>query len=528
MLHVHNTLTKRKEPFEPAHPKVVRMYTCGLTVYAPMHIGHARTYCFWDLFRRYMEYQGRHVVSIINYTDIDDRIMGAAGTADGCLDVAEKFAAMFRRDCQALHIKEYAAYTRATDFVDEQVAHIARLIERGHAYVVDGEVFYDVGSFAAYGQLSGKVVDDNEVGASGRVGEDVRRKRNPADFTLWKPSLPGQPSWTTGHPAWPSGRPGWHIECSAMSTTLLGETFDVHGGGIDNLFPHHENEVAQSQPLCEHRWVRYWLHPEHLDLREESTGKSVKMSKSLGNVVSVPTLLGKLGYDEVRWFFATTHYRSKLQVACTGNDVNWSYVEQAVAGYQRIKRLLAVLREKIGDPSDLAEAAGAGRGAYFSTRPAEGRVPRMRHLYEVGAFAPATRAFIDEFIAAMDDDLNGPKASAALFGYVGALYAAGADSTTDRAAQLAVYRALTRRLWVLGIDEVDPALYPELAAETVASTTPAQTSKGGDDVVDALLALRAAARKAKDFAKGDQIRTLLVEAGVEIEDSPQGTRWTRR
>ena len=269
---VHNTRTRRKEPFVPAHPRVVRIYTCGLTVYAPMHIGHARTYCFWDTFRRWLEYRGYHVVSVINYTDIDDRIItagcgGTGDTSEGCADVAERVIAAFRRDCRGLHIKDYAAYTRATDFVEEQVEMIARLLATGHAYVKDGEVFYEVSSFPGYGQLSGHRVDEQEVGASGRVDEDFARKRHPADFTLWKPSGPGQPSWPTGQEAFPQGRPGWHIECSAMSTALLGEHFDVHGGGVDNLFPHHENEVAQSEPLCGEPWVRYWLHPEHLDLR---------------------------------------------------------------------------------------------------------------------------------------------------------------------------------------------------------------------------------------------------------------------
>lgn len=523
MLHVHNTRTKKKELFVPAHPKVVRIYTCGLTVYAPMHIGHARTYCFWDTFRRYLEYRGFHVISIINYTDIDDRIMAAAGHEDGagCLDVAERFSAAFRRDCSALHIKDYASYTRATDFVEEQVAHIAKLIDSKHAYVVNGEVFYDVSSFADYGQLSGKVVEEQETGASGRVEEDFSRKRNPADFTLWKPSLPGQPAWQTGHPEWPQGRPGWHIECSAMSTTMLGERFDVHGGGIDNLFPHHENEVAQSQPLCDHPWVRYWLHPEHLDLRDEETGKSVKMSKSLGNVVSVPDLLAKYKYDEVRWFFSSSHYRTKLQITTRGNHITWELVDAAMGAYHRIKRLLGVLREKLAELP-----APTNSGHYASLRGAEERVPRMRHLYETGSYRAETQAFITEFQGAMDDDLNGPRAAAAIFGYVNALYAAGIEKSADAASLLAVYRALTRHLYIFGIDEVDERLYPELIAETVRGSGAGAESKGGDSVVDRLLELRQSSRKAKDFAKADQIRLLLTEVGVEVEDSPKGTRWT--
>ncbi|MFO0724289.1 MAG: cysteine--tRNA ligase [Myxococcota bacterium] len=525
MLQVHNTRTKKKEPFVPAHPKVVRIYTCGLTVYAPMHIGHARTYCFWDTFRRYLEYRGFHVVSVINYTDIDDRIMAAATGKDtdgtGCLDVAERFSAAFRKDCAALHIKDYAAYTRATDFVEEQVAHIAKLIETKHAYVVNGEVFYDVQSFPEYGQLSGKVVEEQEVGASGRVEEDFSRKRNPADFTLWKPSAPGQPTWQTGYPDWPQGRPGWHIECSAMSTTMLGDNFDVHGGGIDNLFPHHENEVAQSQPLCAHPWVRYWLHPEHLDLRDDETGKSVKMSKSLGNVVSVPDLLAKFPYDEIRWFMSSSHYRTKLQIGTKNNQVTWELVESAIIPYRRAKKLLSTLRERLTTLPSLERG-----GDYASLRSAEGRVPRMRHLYELGAYQKETTAFITEFQAAMDDDLNGPRASAAVNGYVSALYAGGIEKNEDPASLLAVYRALARHLWVFGIDEVDDRLYPELAADTVRAASKAE-SKGGDAVVDRLLELRKLARQAKDFAKGDAIRNLLIEAGVEVEDlGAKGTRWS--
>ncbi len=526
MLAVYNTLTRKKEPFFPLHPKVVRIYTCGLTVYAPMHIGHARTYCFWDTFRRYLEYKGYHVLSVINYTDIDDRIMAAAGEDPrgyGCVDVAERFAATFRRDTAALHIKDYAVYTRATDFVEEQVRMIADLIEKGHAYVVSGEVFYDVTSFPSYGQLSGKVIEEQEVGASGRVEEDVARKRNPADFTLWKPSLKGQPSFATGHADWPQGRPGWHIECSAMSTALLGERFDVHGGGIDNLFPHHENEVAQSQPFCKPPWVRYWLHPEHLDLRDAETGKSVKMSKSLGNVISVPDLLGRYRYDEVRWFFAATHYRSKLQITCRDMKVTWELVDAALAGYQRVKKLVDVLKERLLSKSDDRSA-----GPYASLRDPGSVGPRLVHRYLRGQFTAETQDFLTELHAAMDDDLNGPRATAALFGYVNALYARGVEQCEDVPSLFAVYRTLVHALWIFGIDEVAPALFPELYADTVRSSAPSAPDKGGDDAVERLLALRLLARKARDFAKADAIRALLIEAGVEIEDTPKGPRWSMK
>jgi cysteinyl-tRNA synthetase len=512
---VHDTRTRKKEPFVPAHPRVVRIYTCGLTVYAPMHIGHARTYCFWDTFRRYLEYRGYHVVSVINYTDIDDRIMGqAAGPGDGqgCVDVAERVIAGFRRDCRALHIKDYAAYTRATDFVAEQVDMVARLVDQGHAYVKDGEVFYEVSTFPRYGELSGHTVDEQVVGASGRVDEDFARKRHPADFTLWKPSDPSQPSWETGQPSFPQGRPGWHIECSAMSTVMLGEHFDVHGGGVDNLFPHHENEVAQSEPLCGHPWVRYWLHPEHLDLR------GIKMSKSLGNVIGVPDLLARHGADGVRWFYATHHYRSKL-------PFGWDLMEQAITGYQRIKRLVDVLAERLGAAPALPVLTA--RGAYASQRPEGERAPRLRHTYTAGAFGALSERFIDRFMTAMDDDLNAPSAMAALFDYVNELYAAGADQGADLAAQLSVYRCLTAHLAVFGVEIARPELHLELCAEYAVPPPEGEAEgRGGDAVLDKLLTLRAEARQAKDFAKGDAIRKLLVEAGVEIEDSPQGTRWT--
>lgn len=508
-LHLHNTLTKQKEPFEPAHPKIVRIYTCGLTTYAPMHIGHARTYCFWDLFRRYLEYQGRHVISVINYTDIDDRIIDRARGSEGPIDLAERNIASFRRDCRRLHIKDYSAYTRATDFVEEQIAMIDGLLEKGHAYTVDGEVLYQVETFAPYGQLSGNTLAAQQVGASGRVEEDVSRKRHPADFSLWKPTKPGQPSWESNRAGWERGRPGWHIECSAMSTAAFGPHFDVHGGGVDNLFPHHENEIAQSEPLCGRPWVRYWLHPEHLDL------KDVKMSKSLGNVIGIDELLARHGYDEVRWFYASQHYRSKL-------PFSWDLLAQASQGYARIEKLVSVLADRLRGATDLQLSPGS----YASQRPPAERIPRLRHHYLHGRFAPQTRAFLDRFAAAMDDDLNTPNAVAALFDYVSSLYTNHIEQADDLGSVLAVYRTLVRHLAVFGIEIADAALYPELFGDYAQPQESSATGRGGDDVIDRLLAMRTAARAAKDFAKADAIRNLLTEAGVALEDTPQGPRWS--
>jgi len=511
-LHVFNTLTRKKDLFVPAHPQVVRIYTCGLTVYSSMHIGHARTYCFWDFFRRYLEYLGYHVVTAINYTDIDDRIMQNANEREGSIDIAERVIATFRRDCRLLRIKDYAAYTRATDFVAGQIEMVAQLLEKGHAYVVDGEVFYDVASFPGYGKLSGKRVEEQEVGASGRVEEDFARKRQPADFTLWKPSAPGQPSWSTGQADWPQGRPGWHIECSTMSTALHGCHFDVHGGAVDNLFPHHENEIAQSEPLCGSPWVRYWMHPEHLDLRGE------KMSKSLGNVIGVPDMLERHRYDEVRWFLAMNHYRTRLAFSD-------ELVDAAAEGYRKITKLLGILEAKLAKlPDDQLEVPAPG--LYASMRSEEERVPRMRHVYTYGRFGEITARFIGRFVEAMDDDLSSPQATAAFFDYASELYSAGIEQSTDWPSVLAAYRAIARHLYVFGCEFPSERLYPELAAESFpAGGDGAEALAPYKAVVDALLALREEARRTKDFARSDLIRELLTQAGVAVEDTAQGPRW---
>ena len=505
---IHNTLTKEKEPFEPSHPQVAKIYTCGLTTYAPMHIGHACIYCFWDLFRRYLEYRGLHVLSVINYTDVDDRIIARAGEHQGPTDFAEQNIATFRKDCRLLHLKDYSAYVRATDFVSDQQQMIADLQDKGHAYVVDGEVMYEVETFAAYGKLSGNVLSEQRVGASGRVQEDSSRKRHPADFSLWKPAEL-EPKWEVPRAEWKPGRPGWHIECSAMSTAVFGSHFDVHGGGVDNLFPHHENEIAQSEPLCGHPWVKYWLHPEHLDLKNE------KMSKSLGNVIGIPELLERHSHDEVRWFFSSQHYRSKL-------PFSWDLLEQSSQGYARVRKLLQILEPKL----TTAPIPHLPKGLYPSQRSAAERFPRFRHHYVAGKFGEITKQFLERFISAMDDDINTPRAVAAIFDYVSDLYASKIEEAADPADVLPVYRCIARHLAVLGVEVARPELYPELVSDYAQAPIAGPSGKGGDSAIDRLVEMRTLARANKNFAQSDAIRDLLRDAGVELEDTPQGPRWS--
>ncbi len=515
-LRVYNTLTRTKEPFVTAVPRVARMYACGLTVYAPMHIGHARTYCFWDNFRRYLEYRGYHFLSVINYTDIDDRIIDKTTETMGWLDVVEGVIARFRTDCRSLKIKDYSSYTRATDFIPHQVEAIDALIERGHAYVVDGEVLYDVRSFERYGQLSGNTLEGGRAGASGRLSDEASRKRHPADFTLWKPSKPGEPTWSTGREGWSSGRPGWHIECSAMSCALLGSHFDVHGGAVDNLFPHHENEIAQSEPVHGHPWVRYWMHPEHLSLRDES-GEPIKMSKSLGNVIDIPTLLSRHSPDEVRWFFAATHYRTKLAFS-------WDLVSAEVEGFKKIRRLVHNLADRLrgSDPAALGPAAPS---TYASLRDEAEAVPRDRGRMLAGKFRDHTAAFITRFVEGMDDDMGSPAAIAAMFDYVRELNAAGIDTEDDPGSLMAVYRCLVRHLAVFGIEFADPQLYPEAHADTIGGGEQSRELDSLRGAIDKLLQVRQQARADRDFARADLIRDVLLEAGLAIEDTPAGPRW---
>jgi cysteinyl-tRNA synthetase len=296
-----------------------------------------------------------------------------------------------------------------------------------------------------------------------------------------------------------------------MSTSLLGDQFDVHGGAVDNLFPHHENELAQSEPLCGEPWVRYWLHPEHLDL------KGVKMSKSLGNVIGVPELVVRHRYDQVRWFLAMNHYRTKMSFSD-------ELIEQASEGYGKIIKLLGILQQRLeeADPDQLTIPVA---GIYKSLRDDTAGVPRFRHHYTFGKFGQASEKFLERFRAGMDDDFNSPQATAALFDYVNELYAAGIESSDDTPSLLAAYRCIARHLYVLGCEFPNPRLYPSLAAECFPAESDRDQAAPYKALVDRLLELRQQARKSKDFARADLIRDLLTEAGVVVEDTPRGPRW---
>lgn len=301
MLQVYNTLSRTKEPFVPHEPHKVKMYVCGVTVYDYCHLGHARAYIVFDMIRRYLEYRQYQVNYVQNFTDIDDKIIRRAKeTNTSYVDVTERFIAEYYTDFDALGIKRADLYPKATEHIGEIIQVIEALLAKGKAYVAHGDVYYDVQTFSDYGKLSGRKLADNEAGAR-VVVDDL--KKNPLDFALWKAAKPGEPSWDS---PWGKGRPGWHIECSAMSMKHLGETFDIHGGGQDLVFPHHENEIAQSEGATGKPYVKYWLHNGFVNIDNE------KMSKSLGNFFTIRDILKKYDPEVLRFFVLTTHYRSPI------------------------------------------------------------------------------------------------------------------------------------------------------------------------------------------------------------------------
>jgi cysteinyl-tRNA synthetase len=459
MLEIYNSLTRRKEPFVPIEPGKVRMYVCGMTVYDLCHLGHARVLVVFDMVYRYLRHIGLDVTYVRNITDIDDKIIRRAdenGETVGAL--TERFIAAMHEDAAVLGILPPDEEPRATAHMAEILAMIEALIAKGHAYVADnGDVYYSVASFPGYGKLSGKDPQDLRAGARVEVGE---AKRDPLDFALWKAAKPGEPAWDS---PWGPGRPGWHIECSAMSTGCLGNHFDIHGGGADLQFPHHENEIAQSEGATAEPFVNVWMHNGFVRVNEE------KMSKSLGNFFTVREILARYQPEEIRYFILGSHYRSPL-------NYDDAHLDQARAG---LTRLYTALR-------GLPEAEPAGGDAY--------------------------RARYD---AAMDDDFNTPDALAVLFDLA-------RDSNRLRGHDLSAAAALGAELralgGVLGLLGQDAETYLQAGAGAAVIA---------DVEIDALIQRRTDARKAKDFAEADRIRDQLQEAGILLEDGAGGTTWRR-
>jgi cysteinyl-tRNA synthetase len=460
MLKVYNDLTNRKEEFVPIEPGKVGMYVCGMTVYDLCHLGHARVLVVFDVIYRYLMERGFEVNYVRNITDIDDKIIARANEKEQeYTDLTEEFIQAMREDSEALGVLSPTSEPRATRHMDEILAMVQRLIEQGHAYAADnGDVYFAVNSFEGYGKLSGKSLEDLQAGARVEVEE---AKRDPLDFVLWKAAKPGEPSWES---PWGNGRPGWHIECSAMSTCCLGDTFDIHGGGADLTFPHHENEIAQSEGATGQPFVNYWLHNGFVRINEE------KMSKSMGNFFTVRDILKRYRAEEVRYFILTSHYRSPL-------NYDDEHLDNARAALIRFYTALRGLPE--------VEPSG---GEAFKTR----------------------------FLEAMDDDFNTAEALAALFDMVREINRLR-ESDQQKAAGLA---AELRRLGgVLGILQDDPEQYLRSGVCSEEGLS--------DSEIDVLIEQRLTARAEKNWAEADRIRDQLQDAGIVLEDGANGTTWRR-
>jgi len=494
-LHLHDTAARAVREFTPITPGRVSVYLCGATVQAPPHIGHMRSGVVFDVLIRWLEASGYRVTFCRNVTDVEDKILRTA-QAEGIAPwlVAERNQRAFSRAYDALGCRPPDVEPRATGHIPEMIVLIRRLIEGGHAYAAGGDVYFDVRSWAAYGSLSGQRPD--QMRPADDAG-DGGAKRDALDFTLWKGAKPGEPSWET---PWGPGRPGWHLECSAMATRYLGPSFDIHGGGLDLVFPHHENEIAQSQAAGD-GFARYWMHNGLLGLDGE------KMSKSLGNSLLVSEVLTRVRAPELRYYLVQAHYRSLLEYS---EDA----LEEAAAAYQRIERFSVraqeVLMDETGPPG--AASPGAGSGSPGAGSPGAGRP---------GSGSPGAGEASElpvSFRAAMDDDLSVPAALAAVHACVrdGNQALAGSDKAGVRAS-------LVRLQGMLGALGLDPLTPPWAGAASPGSGSRLT------DVVGALVKLtleqRDAARARRDYATADAIRDGLDEIGVQVEDTPQGPRW---
>ncbi|MBR5284804.1 MAG: cysteine--tRNA ligase [Clostridia bacterium] len=464
---VFNTMTRKKEEFVPLEAGKVRMYSCGPTVYNYFHIGNARPFIMFDLMRRYLEYRGYEVNFVQNFTDIDDKIIKKANEEGTTYDkISERYIAEYFVDAEGLRIKRATVHPKATENIDEIIDIVKTLVDKGMAYEVNGDVYFRTHTFEGYGKLSHQPIEDLESGARIAVG-DV--KENPIDFALWKASKPGEPYWES---PWGHGRPGWHIECSAMARKYLGETIDIHSGGIDLCFPHHENEIAQSEGANGKPFSNYWMHNAFLNVDNQ------KMSKSLGNFFTVRDAAAAYGYDAVRFFMVSAHYRT---------HVNYSQesLEMAQASLARINTTFANLR-------------------FLMENGADGEMNEKE-----AAMAASFAQFKQNFCDAMDDDLNTADAVSVIFELVRAINTVASGKDVTKAYGKVAFEMLRELCDVLAIGQAE------------------EQKDDLDQEIEELIAQRQAARKARNFAEADRIRDELKARGIVLEDTPQGVKWSR-
>lgn len=460
---IFNTLTRQKEEFVPIEPGKVRMYACGPTVYNYIHIGNARPICVFDTLRRYLEYRGYDVTFVQNFTDIDDKLINKANEEGITVrEVAERYIGEYMTDTKGLGIRPADIHPRATENIDTIINMVKTLEEKGFAYERDGSVYFRSRRFEEYGKLSHQPLEELEAGA--RIDVSAK-KEDPLDFVLWKAAKPGEPSWPS---PWGEGRPGWHIECSAMIRRHLGDTIDIHCGGQDLIFPHHENEIAQSECCTGAEYVHYWMHNGYINVDNR------KMSKSLGNFFTVREVAEKFGYEPIKFMMLQAHYRSPI-------NYSLEVIEQCRAALERL--------HNCRDSLDFALESALGQGDWH-------------------AFREKMDARAAQFAEAMDDDLNTADGIAALFEMARDINTYIAQPQPEEAVAYAVKR-FDELCGVLGL------LYN-------------RASKDLDSEVEALIAERQAARKAKDFARADAIRDQLAGMGILLKDTPQGVQWSRK
>jgi cysteinyl-tRNA synthetase len=486
-IRIHNTLSGKKELFEPLEPNHVKLYVCGITSYDYCHIGHARSSLAFDMIVKYLRYRDYQVTYVRNFTDIDDKIIARAQEKGMSADaLAERFIDEFYHDMDHLGVARPDIEPKATEHIPEMIDMITTLIDEGRAYEAGGDVYYIVDSFPEYGKLSKRNIEDMKAGARISVNE---QKINPMDFVLWKAAKPGEPSWSS---PWGEGRPGWHIECSAMSKRYLGETFDIHGGGQDLIFPHHENEIAQSEGANCCQFVKYWIHHGFVTIRDE------KMSKSLGNFLTIRDILDHYHPEVLRFFIFSTHYRSPL-------DFGEAAMQDAEAGLARLYQCLLSVEQLE------AKDNGEDRPSAISDKDRQ----KLASVEE-------------RFIKAMDNDFNTAQAQGIFFdaakiinrlcGQPGKTMGADDRSLLEETAGM-----LTRLANIMGLLMEDPASYLSNRKERMVAALEIDVA-----TIEKLIQERLACRARKDWAESDAIRDRLLASGIELKDGPEGTSWTVR